>query len=132
MTLGGVPLEEALPGEQLNKRELEDGCNFEGRFIMEAKGAIAYGISAVVCDLCASILYDERKVRTVSFYQTNLHCCLSMPAIIGRKGIEKPMAICLSSDETAMLQKAAQTVQNAVDGFSTALKGGIGWYGKGL
>lgn len=115
-SIGGVPIDKALPADTLfNRQELAEQCKFEGRHIMETKGAVAYGIGSVVSSICASILFDKRNVRPVSFYQPALGCCLSLPVVLGKKGIEKTILLPLNEEETAQFKKSALVVKEAVD-----------------
>jgi L-lactate dehydrogenase len=61
--------------------------------------------------LCKYILSDQRTVRPVSFFQEELGVTLSMPAIIGRKGIIKPMRLDLDADEKKKLESSAKALR---------------------
>jgi L-lactate dehydrogenase len=116
-SIGGIPIEDALPENSFDKHDLEEKCKFEGRFIMEAKGAIAYGIGAVVASICQSIIFDTKEVRTVSVHQPNLGCCISWPMVLGKKGIEKKISLPLTTAEKTKLENSARAVKDAAEQF---------------
>lgn len=82
---------------------------------MESKGATAYGIGGVASSICKSILFDERIVRAVSHYQEDLKVSLSMPAVLGRKGVVGKIPIQLSGDEKKALEKSAGSLKEIIE-----------------
>ena len=60
-------------------------------------------------------------MRPLSFYQPELGCCLSMPAIVGRKGIVKAMPIELDDHEQAELKKCAHGLRAVIEGAEKEL-----------
>ena len=79
--------------------------------IIERKKATYYGIAMAVKRICECIVRDEKSVLPVSnmmhgaFGITDI--TMSMPAVVGRKGIELQMPITLSAKETKALQDSA-------------------------
>ncbi|KAJ4370590.1 hypothetical protein N0V83_005111 [Neocucurbitaria cava] len=84
--------------------------------IIAAKGCTAYGIGNIAASICKYILFDSRSVRPLSFYQPELGCCLSMPAVVGRKGIIKAMPIQLDYEEQAALETCASGLRGVIEG----------------
>lgn len=85
------------------------------------QGCTAYGIGNIAASICKYILFDSRSVRPLSFYQPELGCCLSMPAIVGRKGIIKAMPIELDEHEQAELKKCAHGLRGVIEGAEKEL-----------
>ena len=83
--------------------------------IIERKKATYYGIAMAVKRICECIVRDEKSVLPVSnmmhgaFGITDI--TLSMPAIVGRNGIELQMPITLSAKETKALQDSAELLK---------------------
>lgn len=83
--------------------------------IIERKKATYYGIAMAVKRICECIVRDEKSVLPVSnmmhgaFGITDI--TLSMPAIVGRDGIELQMPITLSAKETKALQDSAELLK---------------------
>lgn len=88
---------------------------------MSCEGCTAYGIGNVAASICKYILFDSRTVRPLSFYEPSLGCCLSMPAVVGRKGIVKPMPIELDEQEQAELDKCAKGLRGVIEGAKKEL-----------
>jgi L-lactate dehydrogenase len=83
--------------------------------IIEAKGCTNFGIGNIAASLCKYILSDQRTIRPVSFYQEDLGVTLSMPAVIGRKGIVRTMKVELNEDEQKKLDKSAKALKEMQD-----------------
>ena len=91
--------------------------------IIERKKATYYGIAMAVKRICECIVRDEKSVLPVS---NRMHgafgiedITLSMPAVVGKNGIEIQMPITLSESEASALKKSAEILKQ------TAAKAGI-------
>jgi L-lactate dehydrogenase len=115
VSIGGVPIDEALPPDTLNRTELAEQCKLEGQRIIAAKGAIAFGIGSVVSSICSTILLDKRNVCCISHFQPDLGCSLSLPAVLGRKGIIRTISLPLNNEEKAKLFDSAKTLKKTVE-----------------
>ncbi|KAI4613780.1 hypothetical protein J4E83_007382 [Alternaria metachromatica] len=89
--------------------------------IIAAKGCTSYGIGNIAAGICKYILFDSRSVRPLSFYQPELGCCLSMPAVVGRKGIIKAMPVQLDEVEKAQLEACAKGLRGVIEGAEKEL-----------
>jgi L-lactate dehydrogenase len=114
-SIGGVALDKAVPSNALNRHELAEECKHEAHRIIKGKGAISFGIASIVSSICASILFDKRDVRPVSHFQPDLGCCLSLPAVLGRKGVMETIPLSLNAEEKAQLMESATIVREAVE-----------------
>lgn len=86
--------------------------------IIEGKGATYYAIGAVIASILKSIARDARSVLPVTaplhdFYGLN-DVALSVPCIVGYRGIERTMMIELSENEQQSLQASADVVRSAL------------------
>ncbi|XP_014561514.1 hypothetical protein COCVIDRAFT_33477 [Bipolaris victoriae FI3] len=118
-TIGTTPLALALPPSTLTeefKASISDHTRGAAGAIIAAKGCTAFGIGNIAASICKYILFDSRSVRPLSFYQPDLGCCLSMPAVIGRKGIIRAMPIELDDDEREKLTACAKGLRRVIDG----------------
>lgn len=86
--------------------------------IIEKKHATYYGIAMSVKRICEAIVRDEKSILPVTSLQHGVHgiegVALSMPAIIGRQGVEGVVPIAMNASEEAALRHSAQTLQNAL------------------
>ncbi|KAG9193959.1 L-lactate dehydrogenase [Alternaria panax] len=118
-SIGGVPLTSFLSsssgqGTSIDKSAIATETKNKATNIIENKGATNYGIGGVAASICKSIFFDEKIVRPVSFYQDSLDCCLSMPAVLGRKGIVRSVPLPLSQEEVAELEKSGKALRSVI------------------
>ncbi len=100
------------------KRIAEDVKN-SAYGIIEKKGATYYGIAMSVRRICEAIIRDEKSILPVSSIQHGdfgiEDIALSMPAIVGRSGVEGAVPINLSDDEISALQDSAKTLKKVLE-----------------
>ncbi|KAF3009748.1 hypothetical protein E8E13_009401 [Curvularia kusanoi] len=115
-TIGGVPLETALPaGTKVDKQGIAEETKGKAGKIIENKGATNYGIGGVVASLCRTILFDEKEVRPLSVWQEKLGVCLSVPVVLGREGVVREVELGLEKDEQEKLSKSAKALKEVID-----------------
>ncbi len=89
--------------------------------IIERKTATYYGIAMALKRICEAIVRDEKSILPVSNMMHGAYgiddITLSMPAVVGKNGVEVQMPISLSIEEATALKKSAdilkQTAQKA-------------------
>lgn len=86
--------------------------------IIRRKGATYYGIAMAVGRIAECILKDERSVLPVSAILEGQYglwgLSLSIPAIVGRRGIERVLEIPLAPEETQALSASAGQVLEVI------------------
>ncbi len=86
--------------------------------IIELKGATYYAIAVAVRRIVEAILRDEQSILTVSTLLEGQYgldgVCLSVPAIVGRKGVERVLEVGLDDDEKAALTASAKAITTAM------------------
>lgn len=87
--------------------------------IINKKKATYYGIAMSIKRICEAILRNERSILPVS---SMLHgeygisdVVLSLPAIVGRNGIENKVPISLSEAEIKSLMNSAETLKSIIN-----------------
>ena len=84
--------------------------------IISRKKATYYGIAMAVRRICEAIVRDEKSILPISSIMHGEYgisgIALSMPAIIGRDGIETHVPIRLNEEEASNLKKSAETLSN--------------------
>ncbi|MCR5213040.1 MAG: L-lactate dehydrogenase [Eubacterium sp.] len=100
-------------------RRIADEVKNSAYEIIEKKGATYYGIGMSVRRICEAITRDEESILPVS---VALHgdfgiegVALSMPAIVGKHGVEGLVPIKLSTEELAKLQDSAATLKSVLN-----------------
>ena len=87
--------------------------------IIKRKHATYYGVAVAVKRICEVIVRDERSILSVSSMMHGEYgidgICLSMPAIVGKNGLESKVPISLDEDEIKALQESARTLKEVVD-----------------
>lgn len=86
--------------------------------IIRRKGATNFAIAAALTRIVEAVLRDEASVLTVSTLVEGHYgirdACLSLPAVIGRSGVQRVLPIPLSAEEAGALRRSAQAVQAAI------------------
>lgn len=119
--VSGIPLDKfcEMRGychHKKSKNKIAENVKQSAYRIIAKKKATYYGIAMSVKRICEAIVRDEKSILPVSSMVNEGHeigdIALSMPAIVGKNGIEKLVPIMLSEDETLNLIKSAQTLKN--------------------
>lgn len=80
--------------------------------IIEKKGATYYGIAMSVKRICECIMRDEKSILPISSMMHGEYgisdICLSMPAVVGREGVETRVPIQLNEQEESALSASAE------------------------
>lgn len=125
--IAGMPLDEYcdVHGDVLNISEME---NFEdevrkaGAEVIKRKGATFYAIALSVNRICSAILGDEKTVLTVSTLINGRYgindVCLSLPCVVGGKGIERELNPKLLPEEVEKLQASAKALKEVLSGLN--------------
>lgn len=121
--ISGVPMRNFYEFKGKHKYEkaaanIADSVRNSAYEIIEKKKATYYGIAMSVRRICEAIVRDEKSIMPVSApmhgeYGIN-DVVLSMPAIIGKKGLEGHMPIELNGDEIKALRESADTLREVL------------------
>ena len=100
--------------EETTRKIAEDVKN-SAYEIIKRKKATYYGIAMSVRRICEAIVRNEKSILPISSVMNGEHgisgIALSMPAIIGRDGVETLVPIRLNKYETMNLQQSAEALQ---------------------
>lgn len=128
----------AWSGANISGIPLSDFCELRGHFehvkntariaeevknsayeIIEKKQATYFGIAMSVRRICEVILRDEKSILPVSSMMYGEYgisdVALSMPAIVGKNGVETKVPIPLSDEELERLQQSASMLRDILD-----------------
>ena len=86
--------------------------------IIEKKKATYYGIAMSVKRICEAIVRDEKSILPISSIQNTEDIngvALSMPAIVGKNGVEGLVPIHLDESERDALKKSAETLKAVLE-----------------
>lgn len=101
-----------------NTRQIAENVKNSAYEIIQKKKATYYGIASAVRRICEVIIRDEKSILPVSSMMHGEYgiedVVLSMPAIVGKYGIETRVPIDLSEEEIEDLKRSAQTLKEFV------------------
>lgn len=97
------------------KKQVFEAVLSAGKEVIKRKGATFYGIAQTVLRILTAILRDEKSILTVSTkvrgYADADDLTLSLPVIVGRRGVEKSPVPHLNREEMDGFQKAAESLK---------------------
>ncbi|KAK2667190.1 L-lactate/malate dehydrogenase [Fusarium oxysporum f. sp. vasinfectum] len=114
-SIGAVPIADVQMFNALDRNRIELICKHRSQSIMRGKGSAPFGIASVTANLCCSVILDKHEVYPVSHFQEQYECCLSMPAIIGRKGILSSVPLSLDAGEEVAVKASGKLVKESVE-----------------
>ncbi len=124
--VSGVPLHDFCEmrghhDHETAMREIAESVKNSAYEIIEKKKATYYGIAMSVRRICEAIILDQKSVLPVSYIQHGAPdtdgVALSMPAIVGKDGIEASVPISLSAEEKDALRKSADALKKVLAGL---------------
>jgi len=125
-SIGSIPLSQwAVKGHgrltAADKDEIVHNVKDAAEQIIQGKGATNYAIGLAVTNILEALLHDEQRVLPLSGLLHGFRgledVCLSLPRIVGRKGIEPPLPIPMTVDEEAGLHQSAERIRSVVKGL---------------
>lgn len=100
-------------------REIEDSVRNSAYEIIKRKHATYYGIAMAVRRICEAVIRDEKSVLAVSSLMKDVcgveDVALSMPAIVGKDGIEDLIPVRLSVEEQRKLRESAEVLRDVIN-----------------
>ncbi len=121
--VSGVPLSDfcsmrGFTEHDQNMEDIAEDVKNSAYRIIEKKKATYYGVAVAVRRICEAIIRDEKSVLPVSSIQHGAFgidgVALSMPAIVGKNGVEKQIPIKLSEKEQTELRKSADALKEVL------------------
>ncbi len=120
-SIGNVPLDQWIYPSRLTTAQraaIFENVRTSAYQIIAGKGATNYAIGLAVSSILQAILWDEGRVLPVSSLLTAYGAlddvCLSVPAIVNRRGVEYPLPVPLSGEEEQGLSKSAEAIRDVV------------------
>jgi len=116
--IGGMPAAKIVTKKQM--AAIQEKTKKAAYEIIQRKRATYYGIGVVTANLCEAVLKDKKFISPVSTEPGPSYgitgICLGVPAVIGRKGVEKVWPVQLSADEKRKLKKSADLLKKIMKG----------------
>ena len=104
---------------QETSQEIEANVRNSAYEIIKRKHATYYGIAMAVKRICEAIIRDEKSVLPVSSLMKDVYgvedVALSMPAIVGKDGIEDLIPVRLDVSEQRKLRESASVLKEIIN-----------------
>jgi L-lactate dehydrogenase len=119
--VAGVPLLEFIEDGQLDFDDILKRVRRAAPEIIERKGYTSFAIASCVMRISEAILRDEHTVLAVSTMTSGQYgidgIYLSLPCVVGRRGVERIIVLPLSDVERDGLQRSAGILRRMHDGI---------------
>jgi L-lactate dehydrogenase len=123
-TVGAMPLESfaglrAVDLSAAVRQEIDQQVRSAAYTIIHGKGATYYGIGSALARIVKVILHDQRSVMTVCLPTPEVagvpNVTLSLPRLVGGKGVLETFPLPLNEDENRQLSESARVIRQALD-----------------
>ena len=98
---------------------IAEGVKNSAYEIIEKKSATYYGIAMSVKRICEAIVRNEESILPISAVRHGEYgidgVALSLPAVVGKDGIETYVPLNLNYKEVTALKKSADTLKEVID-----------------
>jgi L-lactate dehydrogenase len=117
--IAGLPLEK-YPGvtSQLIA-EIEKQTRGSGAEVIKKKGGAGFAVGVSIADVVHAIALDQRRILPVSSLQSGAYglrdVAISVPTVVGRKGVVALIEIDLWPKEKLALQKSGQVLRETIE-----------------
>jgi L-lactate dehydrogenase len=117
--IGGEPVKELLARRKIAFDEFRTRLETEVRqaniAIIEGLGASQYGVGIVAARMAEAVLKDEKVVWPASAYNAHYGTAISLPSVIGREGVSDVLMPDMTAEESAALERSAETIRRAFE-----------------
>jgi L-lactate dehydrogenase len=113
--IAGIPVLKEIERRGLSPEEFRSRVEREVRYanitIIEGNDASQYGIGIVSARIAEAVLLDERIAIPIGSHHPAYGVTLSLPSVIGRKGVVEVLEPDLSANESLALQRSAEALK---------------------
>jgi L-lactate dehydrogenase len=115
--VGGRSVTELLGTQEDVRSTVEKEVREANITIIEGTGASQIGIGMVCARIAEIMARDEKAVLPIGRYAEEYGVTLSLPAVLGRRGVERVITPEMSSEEQDKLRRSAQHIRDALEGI---------------
>ncbi len=120
-SVSGIPLSTFLPKEKLD--ELVQNTKQVAAKVIELKGATVHAPGNAISAIVESVVKDRKQVMPVATYLDGEYghsdVTIGVPAVIGKKGVEKIIELDLNDEENQVFAKGVESVKSAISSIET-------------
>jgi L-lactate dehydrogenase len=122
-SIGNVPVQGwHMPGHGVlstqEEQEIFESVRTAAYKIIQGKGATNYAVGLAVATILEAILWNEGRVLPVSSLLTDYrgisNVCLSVPSIVGLRGVEGLLPVPMNASEEAGLRSSAEAIKHVL------------------
>ena len=113
-----APISEMLTGKAVLsdfRQEIEQSVRYANIKVIEGNQASQFGIAMVLARLTQIVLRDERVVIPIGSFNLKYGVTLSMPSVLGRRGVLRILEPEMTEEERQGLEKSAEKLRKAVE-----------------
>jgi L-lactate dehydrogenase len=115
----GLPLEK-FPGWTSSTADaLFAKTRGSGAEVIKLKGGAGFAVGIAIRDVIHAIALDQKRILPVASLVNGPYgirdVCISVPTVVGRKGVEAQLEIALWPKEVSALQHSAQVLRETID-----------------
>ncbi len=118
-SISGIPLSSLLPKEKLD--ELVQNTKQVAAKVIELKGATVHAPGNAISAIVESVVRDRKQVIPIATYLDGEYghsdVTIGVPAVIGKKGVEKIIELDLNEEERKVFEKGVESVKGAISGI---------------
>lgn len=113
--IGGKPLSDFKQLDEKKLQTMAHEARLKAYKIIECKGSTAFGIASCIETYCSAILNNSKRILPVSCYLKEYNICMSVPAVLGAKGVEEIIIPPFTGQEEAAFKKSALAIKGYID-----------------
>lgn len=110
--IADTPLSNYMQSTEKDLDAIAQAVKHKAYEIIACKGATFFGIATCVSAICRTIILDEKRVTPLSCYVEKFGVCLSMPVVLGARGIEQILDIPMNEKEQKQLMFSAESIKS--------------------
>ncbi|MEK6870431.1 MAG: malate dehydrogenase [Thermoproteota archaeon] len=118
-SVSGIPLSSLLSKQKLD--ELVQNTKQVAAKVIELKGATVHAPGNAISAMIESVVRNRKQVIPVATYLDGEYghsdVTIGVPAVIGKKGVEKIIELDLNAEERQLFDTAVQSVKSAISGI---------------
>ncbi len=118
-SVSGIPLSSFLPKQKLD--ELVQNTKQVAAKVIELKGATVHAPGNAISAMVEAVVRDRKQVIPVATYLDGEYghsdVTIGVPAVIGKKGVEKIIELELNAEEKQSFDTGIQSVKSAISGI---------------
>ncbi|MFB5621035.1 MAG: malate dehydrogenase [Nitrosopumilus sp.] len=115
-SVSGIPLSSFLPKEKLD--ELVQNTKQVAAKVIELKGATVHAPGNAISSIVESVVRDRKQVIPVATFLDGEYghsdVTIGVPAVIGKKGVEKIIELDLNDEEKQVFEKGIHGIKDAI------------------